>query len=351
MGRVSLAGLCLADFLPAGQAVDMALRAVAVFHAHGDRQNRNQARLRFVRQRVGDAAFAELFRQTPAASVRGGVPAVAEADTCLPPGFAAVAEGFDACGAVRGKPPGQEEGGGRNAPLPEGGDAEGQAFDVWHSLAVSSTRFGDTVRMVRLFVPYGNLTAAQLRYVADLAEGAGSPFVRIMPSQDILLPFVSERAIPCLYGRLSQARNGIDLTCGSLRGHVVTCVGASLCRIGMADAPRIGDRIAAALDAALLPADTPEKRAMLRLALGGIRISGCFNACAGHPAAAIGIGCLLRKIDGEVRAFGRILTGARTADGRVFLSEPVTEEIPEEQLPEAVLERLRRFAADSRNMV
>lgn len=68
-------------------------------------------------------------------------------------------------------------------------------------MAVLPTRFGEAVRSVRLFVPHGNLSAAQMRAVACVAEQAGSPFVRVLPAQDLLIPFASDASCPpCTYG-------------------------------------------------------------------------------------------------------------------------------------------------------
>ena len=54
-------GLLLYDWLPAGDVLPLVLAAVRFFAAHGDRENRRTARLRHVRQRMGDEQFVRLF--------------------------------------------------------------------------------------------------------------------------------------------------------------------------------------------------------------------------------------------------------------------------------------------------
>lgn len=292
MGRESAVGICLAEALSAHDAVRVALASVALFHDHGDRDNRHKARLRFVLQRLGAEAFTKLFWEYYAATEvpSGGVPY--EGETQLPPGFAA--------GRIEGE-----------AVLPE---ALKKGFELWRQFAVVPTRFGGEVWSVRLFVPYGNLTAVQLRKIAALAEEMGSPFVRLLVTQDILIPFVAESALPCLYQRLRNTLAEIDLTFDSYRGHLVTCVGASVCRIGIVDSPRVADSIAPLLDP-YLPPDTPEKLKLLKRLSDEVRISGCLNACSAHPAAQIGIECLKRRVGEEVQVFGAFYAGAGDGDG------------------------------------
>jgi sulfite reductase beta subunit-like hemoprotein len=163
--------------------------------------------------------------------------------------------------------------------------------------------------------------------LAALASDCGAPFVRLLPTQDLLIPCVHRSMLPAVYARLRGALASVDLTFASYKGHLTTCVGACVCKIGMADAPAVGDRIAAELDR-YLPADTPEKRALLRVAADDLRLSGCPNACSGHPAARIGVGCILQKADGEIRTFMHVLTGAGVTDGVPRLAVGVEEAAP-----------------------
>ena len=291
MGRESSVGLELFGFLPAAQIVRAAVALTELFYDHGDRVNRHQARLRFLLKRLGAVAFQRLYLEYFA---RTEAPVVhVRADDQL----SELSRGLKR---------------GRAAKTAEG-------FALWEQVAVWPTRFGDAVKSVRLFVPYGSLNAGQLRRIAALAAEYGSPTVRLLTTQDILIPLVHSSALASLYKRLRQELAEIDLTFASYKGHLVTCVGATVCKIGMVDAPAVADRMAAALDR-YLPPDTPEKLALLRLVADGLRISGCPNACAGHPAARIGIGCVNQKADGAIQPFARVLTGAGVAKGVPHLS-------------------------------
>ena len=55
-------GMLLADWLPAGEVLPLVTAAIRVFAAHGDRDNRRRARLRHVRERIGDEAFTTMLQ-------------------------------------------------------------------------------------------------------------------------------------------------------------------------------------------------------------------------------------------------------------------------------------------------
>jgi len=63
LGAKPALGIVLLDWIEVGQAVPMSVAAVRLFAREGDRQNRAKARLRHVRQRLGDEAFLTALEQ------------------------------------------------------------------------------------------------------------------------------------------------------------------------------------------------------------------------------------------------------------------------------------------------
>ncbi len=61
LGHKPGTGLLCIESLPAEDVLPLVLAAVRLFDAHGDREHRFTARLRHVRQRVGDAAFVQML--------------------------------------------------------------------------------------------------------------------------------------------------------------------------------------------------------------------------------------------------------------------------------------------------
>jgi sulfite reductase beta subunit-like hemoprotein len=95
-----------------------------------------------------------------------------------------------------------------------------------------------------------------------------------------------------------------------------------VCKIGILDSQAISKSISEELDA--LFSKYPEKKAeLMPVLLDSIRISGCPNACGGHPAAILGFQGMKKSIDGNLQPFLKVYTGADLRNGK--LSEPVTE--------------------------
>jgi len=287
MGRESAVGTVLFRFLPASQIARATVALADLFFDHGDRANRQQARLRFLLRRLGAEEFLRLYLEYFA---QAKAPDLRVSDVDRVAGWA--------------------------VGLVQGGDGTVDAgFESWSRVAVSPTRLGEDVVSVRIFVPYGNLTARQMRAVAAAAAAVGTPVLRLLASQDMLLPVVHRSALRGLYGRLTRELGDLDFACASYRGHIATCVGATVCKVGMADASAVADALADALDA-YLPPDTPERLALFRLVTDGLRVSGCPNSCSGHPASRVGVGCVNQRVGEVVRPFARIFSGSG-ADGEV----------------------------------
>lgn len=63
LGARPATGIRIFDWLPAGEVLPLALAAIRVFAEHGDRTNRAKARLRHVRERMGNYPFVVLLKQ------------------------------------------------------------------------------------------------------------------------------------------------------------------------------------------------------------------------------------------------------------------------------------------------
>lgn len=63
LGAKPRTGIVLSDWLPAADALPAAVTAVRIFAAYGDREHRNRARFRHIRERLGDEAFLALWKR------------------------------------------------------------------------------------------------------------------------------------------------------------------------------------------------------------------------------------------------------------------------------------------------
>ena len=277
MGRESAAGVKLIDFLPAEKVIQCTVAMTDLFYDHGNRENRNQARIRFIVKKIGAEAFIELFNQYFAQTIKS-------APQCFP-----------------------DSGEDYNVKVYSGNPKALPGFELWKKTAVSRTSISDNIVSVRFFVPRGNLNAAQINILASIAECGAAPYFRLSRSQDLILPEVQEEVLPEIYRILRQDLGDIDLTGESFSGHLVACIGSNVCKIGILDSPGMADAAAVKLDE--LFSDKPEEKAeVFAEIVDTVRFSGCPNSCAAHPAARLGIQGGKKKFADSPEPAGMIFT-------------------------------------------
>ena len=300
MGRESALGIKLFDFIPAEEVPRCTLAMTELFYDHGDRDNRNKARIRFIAKRLGGKGFTELFYE------------YFNKTSLLLEGFPAWS--FKPEPVIKSFPVSDLD-------------------QDWLKYAVSPTRFGDDIVSVRLFVPGGNLNAGQLNKIAEAADLCGTSFVRLTAGQDILLPLVQRFALAGLYKFLKTELNDIDLTLESFKGHITSCIGATVCKIGILDSQAMGDAIAARLDEAELKPESYSK------ILDMVKISGCPNSCSGHPSACIGLQGQKKKIEGKSENVYKIFL--KDNNNKLALAQAEDYFVKEDDIPDKIMELLK----------
>jgi sulfite reductase beta subunit-like hemoprotein len=267
MGRYSALAVKLFDFIPSGEFIRCAVAMNELFYDHGNRENRNQARIRFIVQKLGDEKFIKLFKQ-----------------------YFAEAESFsnkspDTVDYSLGK---------KLKSFPD--SPVTTEFSEWREHAAAISDNDSNIAMTTIYVPHGNLTASQLTKLTELAEQLGVTFFRLTQTQNLIMP-LHISALPYFYDALNQALPEIDLSLKSFKGNLTCCVGATVCKIGILDSAGMADKITEELDKAL-PFGSKTRNQLLEKIINGIKISGCPNACSGHPAALIGLQGQRTKLNG-----------------------------------------------------
>ena len=302
MGNQSALGIKLFDFIPSEEVPRCALAMTELFYDYGDRNNRNTARIRFIVKRLGNENFLELFNEYFKKT------------------------NIDKKDFPRWKLELRTD----TKTSPE------QSVDQnWLKYAVSPTRFGDDIVSVKLFVPNGNLDAGQLKKIASAAELCGCSFVRLTPGQDIILPLVKCSVLTKLHKFLKTELKDIDLTLHSFKGHITCCVGATVCKIGILNSPALGNAIADKLDKADIKAELRSK------ILDMIKISGCPNSCAAHPAACIGMQGQKKKIDGVLENVYKIFL--KTDKNKLALAVPEEYLVKQDDIPYRIIKLLKQY--------
>jgi len=300
MGRESALGIKLFDFIPCEEVPRCTLAMTELFYEHGDRKNRNKARIRFIVKRLGSEKFVELFNEY-FKKTKLEIKDFPECEFELNAETKSITE---------------------------------QNVDQdWLKYAVLPTRFGDNIVSVKLFVPGGNLTAEQLRKIARASDLYGVSFVRLTAGQDIIFPLIQRGVLAELYEFLKTELSDIDLTLKSFKGHITSCIGANVCKIGILDSPAAVNVIAAKLDNSDIKAELRSK------ILDMIKISGCPNSCAGHPVACIGLQGQKKRIDGELEDVYKIFL--KTDNNKLALAEAQDYLVKQSDVPDKILELLK----------
>ncbi len=166
----------------------------------------------------------------------------------------------------------------------------------------------------------GDISAAQLDIVADLAERYSFDEARATHEQNLCLPHVKKDDLFALWLRLDEA--GLSPANIGLVSDIIACPGLDYCDLANTRSIPIATRIAERFADPEEAADIGELK---------IKISGCINACGHHHVGHIGI----LGVDKKGEEFYQImLGGSATTDaslaaitGRAFSSTEVIDAI------------------------
>jgi len=253
--------LVVEDFVPATEILEAADAIVRVFHRIGNRHNRAKARLKWAIDKIGVEAFLAEYR-TERETIRseGGVQLVLPAQ---PPVTV------------------------RRTILSQVTETE-VGYREWASDSVRPQKqAGFVAVVVRLIL--GDITAAQLRAVADLAVQFGEGEVRLSNEQNFVLRFVPTAKLPALHREL--VRIGLAQAGANSIADVTSCPGASSCKLAVTASRGLAGVLTELLD----------RRPDLVAATRGldIKVSGCPHGCGQHYIAGIGFQGGMRKLAGK----------------------------------------------------
>ncbi len=118
----------------------------------------------------------------------------------------------------------------------------------------------------------------------------------------------------------------IKITAGfSQEDYPVSCVGASVCKIGLCNSQKLARRIKTKFKDKKLPK---------------IHISGCHNSCGQHQIAEIGLSGKLVKTDKGLEEYFTVFSGGKTETGKTRFGKQIAE-LPAEEIPGFLYEVLK----------
>jgi sulfite reductase (ferredoxin) len=289
-----------------------------VFDQTGNRDNKLRARLKWV---VDELGIDEVRRQV--LTLRHTLPASSTWPGGIPP---EVVEAGDA-------PAGKVEIGEVTA-VGQGVQVTLRSSDPyqrWEQASVIRGAEKGTVSAIA-YAALGDITSDQFRALAAIQRELGAD-VRLSNRQNVVFRGLTEDQLRVLHARLESigmARPGAELA-----RDVVACPGADTCNIAVTQsrglAKAIGDRL--------------EEEGLAEV--GGVRIniSGCTNSCGQHHASDIGLFGAERRANGRSLPGYQLLLGGHVADEQIQFGQKALR-VPAKAAPEAVVDVVRRFAAE-----
>jgi sulfite reductase (ferredoxin) len=190
---------------------------------------------------------------------------------------------------------------------------------------------GYAVATIKL--PLGDLTADQMRSLADIARDFTGDNIRLTVEQNIVLRWVSQADLPALHAAL----DAVDLATPGAEtiADLTSCPGTDTCKLGIAASRGL---------VAELSNHVGHLNGGTDPALKGLRIkaSGCFNSCGQHHVSDLGFYGISRKKGGRlVPHFQVVLGGKWTENAGSF--GLATLAIPSKNIPEVVRRVTGRF--------
>ncbi|MCB1535297.1 MAG: nitrite/sulfite reductase [Rhodoblastus sp.] len=266
LGRTPMIGKVVRDFLPKGQLLAYLEAVMRVYNAEGRRDNKYKARIKILVHEIGVEAFqarveAELRAigsTSPGDELEELARIAAAFDTVHYSRLAPRSEKFDAACA-------------RNARFAEWARTNlfTHRVDGYAAVTVSLKPVGG--------VP-GDMTAAQMRLFAELAERFSLDEIRVTHAQNLVLPHVRLDDLHALWLELVDA----DLATANvgLITDIIACPGLDYCALATARSIPIAQAISTRFADAARQAEIGPLQ---------IKISGCINACGHHHVGHIGI--------------------------------------------------------------
>jgi sulfite reductase beta subunit-like hemoprotein len=331
-------GGLLFDFLPADEILGVAEAVLRVFHRLGDYKHRQRNRMKFLIKTMGWGAWRAEFDRAWDDVRREGTPP-------LPFDSDAVPE-EQAPRWVRPSPPSSIDVKRRadRATLRGPGlvpetrttlSVLGSEAARWLATNVRSQRQeGYSIALVTL--PLGDVTAAQLRLLADLALSFGDGTLRTTLDQDLALRWVPNGSVRDLHRLL--AASGLAVPGAGTAADVTSCPGAEACRLAVTQSRGLAHLIGEHL----------RQREDLVAAAGdlSIKISGCPNGCGQHHVAGLGFqGSVKRLGDRIVPQYFVMLGGGVDAAGVAHFGR-IAAKVPARRITEVVSRLVTLYHAE-----
>ena len=324
LGRTPMIGHVVREFLPWRHLLTYLDAILRVYNRYGRRDNKHKARIKILVKALGPEAFAEQV-EAEWAQLKDG-PA-----TLVPEEIERIARRFTRPAYVRTERAALHS---VDAGL-EARPAEEPGFPAWFRRNVHAHKAHGyaavTLSLKKTGVPPGDVTAAQMDAIADLAERYSFGELRVSHEQNLILADVRASDLHTLWRKIKPL--GLATPNIGLLTNIIACPGGDFCSLANAKSIPVAEAIQRRFDDLDYLRDIGEF---------DLNISGCMNSCGHHHVGHIGI----LGVDKQGEEFYQIsIGGAQGADAS--LGKVIGPAFAREQVPE-VIEKLIEVYLDER---
>lgn len=313
LGTVPYQAKLFDPFLPVEELGPLAQSIARVFARLGEKKNRNRARLKFLVHDLGIEKFKELVWEE-----RKTLPPDTKWADYLKTALESTEEPLRAPG--------------------ETPQSESEDFKKWHSSNVRPQRQAG-YSTVTVTLPLGDITASQLRSLADIARRFTCETVRTTVEQNLVIRWVSNRDLVEIHEALRAVELG-DPGAGTIVD-IVSCPGTDTCKLGISSSRGLAAELRERLLHQSIALDTSVQNLH-------IKISGCFNSCGQHHVADLGFYGVSRKMSGyAVPHFQVVLGGEWESNAGSYGAAIVA--VPSKNIPQVVTRLTDRYVSHRKN--
>ncbi len=274
------------EFLPVDELIPFSEALIRVFDRHGERNNRQKARLKYLVAKLGIEEVLRLTEIEKGALLHTKQKIeVAEESTpkVLQQAFTTFRVTND------------------------------EKFQAWKSANTFEQKqqgwYGVFVK-----IPQGNILSDRVRVFATIAEKYAADDVRVTIGQSLLLRYVHETALPALYRELNP--NSFAEVGANAFADITSCPGTDTCNLAISNSTSVS----AALEN-VIQTEFQQFAAQKDLS---IKISGCMNSCGQHAVASIGFhGSSVKSGNDVVPALQLLLGGGISGNGEGRIADKI----------------------------
>lgn len=314
LGAVPQQAKLFDSFVPEEEIMPLTQAICRIFARHGEKKNRNRARIKFLVSDWGIDKFREEVlkeRQTLKLDKRW--------TDYIPEAYAYTEKPL--------KTP--------DAQLAASNDPE---FKMWLKNNIEPQK-QDGYSIVSIALPLGDISSNQTRALVDICHKYLNDTIRTTVEQNLVLRWVRNQDLFDLYSDLKK----IDLA-DCFAGTIVditSCPGTDTCKLGVSASRGLAGELRERLSTKAVQMDESVRNLK-------IKVSGCFNSCGQHHLSDIGFYGISRKVGGYLVPHFQLVLGGQMRENASSYGMAIGG-LPSKSIPTAV-ERLTDIYLKNKNV-